>query len=127
MRLALRRADRHAVGGRDLVEGVAGGVLEQHDPRLLGGHGGERLAQLTPQLGHVGGRVELLRQRLVAAAPIEGVAARIEDEPVQPRGEARVTAELREPDAYLRHRLLRGIARVVGIAHHVECEPLDPG
>ena len=44
------------------------------------------------------------------------VAARVDDEPVEPGRELRLAAELAEPHAELRERLLRGVARVLGIA-----------
>ena len=61
------------------------------------------------------------RERL----PVGHVAARIDDEPVQPRRELRLAAELAEPDAELRERLLRGVARVLGVAQQMAREPLD--
>ena len=57
--------------------------------------------------------------------PLGGVAARVDDEPVQPRRELGVAPELLQADAELGERLLRGVARVLGIAQEATREPLD--
>ena len=54
------------------------------------------------------------------------VAARVHDEAVQPGRELRLAAELRSRTHELRERLLRGVARVLGVAQQVQREPLDP-
>ena len=59
------------------------------------------------------------------ALTVSGVAARVDDEPVQPRRELRFTTELAEPDAELREGLLRRVARVFGIAQQMARQPLD--
>ena len=46
---------------------------------------------------------------------------------MQPRREARLAAELADPDAELGERLLRRVVRVLGIAEQVPGEPLDGG
>ena len=73
------------------------------------------------------GREHVVRQRLVLARlpTLDRVDTRVEDEPVQPGRELRVAAELLQPDAHFRERLLRGIARIFGIAKDVAREPLD--
>ena len=54
VRVALRRADRHAGGLGDLLERVAERVLQQHDLRLRRRDAGERVAQLAAELGVAG-------------------------------------------------------------------------
>ena len=44
---------------------------------------------------------------------------------MEPGRELRLAAELAEPDAELRERLLRGVARVLRIAQQMAGEPLD--
>jgi biotin-[acetyl-CoA-carboxylase] ligase BirA-like protein len=133
VRVALRRANRHAGGLGDLLERVPERVLEQHHLRLLRRDVGERVAELAPQLGvaRVAGRVvdrcEVLAERLVRASlpALDRVETRVEDEPVQPGGELGAPVELLQTDANLRQRLLRRVVRVLEIAKHAECEPLD--
>jgi hypothetical protein len=52
------------------------------------------------------------------------VAAGIDDEAVQPRRELRFTAELLDPYAELRERLLRGVLRVLRIRKKMSRKPL---
>ena len=105
-----------AVG--DLFERVAERVLQQHDLRLLRRDLAERLrtaragARRCPRRApgrRRTGRCSL--ERLVHARPpaLDGVETRVDDEPVQPRRELRAAAELLQPDAHLRERLLRGV------------------
>ena len=54
------------------------------------------------------------------------VLAGVDDEPVEPGRELRLAAELADPDDELRERVLRGVARVLGVAQQVQREPLDP-
>lgn len=124
MRLALRGADGNADGVGDLLERVPERVLE-HDTRLRRRHARERIAELAAQLRHVVPRLQVLGERFVHTPSRVRVTARVERDPVQPRRELRVAAELAEPPAHLRERLLRGIAGVVRIAQHVQREPLD--
>src|SRR5205085_8925455 len=71
---------------------------------------------------------KLVRERLVRARPLPlcHVAARVDDEPVQPRRELRLSAELTQPHTELRERLLRRVARVLRIPQQVPRELLDP-
>jgi BirA family biotin operon repressor/biotin-[acetyl-CoA-carboxylase] ligase len=64
----------------------------------------------------------------------EPVAARVHDEPVKPRCELRVAAELTEAGAELHERFLGGVARLLEVAEylrgealHARCMPLDEG
>ena len=57
--------------------------------------------------------------------PLSHVAARIDNEPVQPRRELRLAPELPQADAELRERLLRSVARILRIAEEASREPLD--
>ena len=75
---------------------------------------------VRPELRSLGER--LVHARLAA---LGRVPARVDDEPVQPGGELRVAAELLQAHAELRERLLRGVARVLGIAQDLAREPLD--
>jgi BirA family biotin operon repressor/biotin-[acetyl-CoA-carboxylase] ligase len=135
MRVALRGADRHARSFGDLLERVAERVLEQHHLCLRRRYICERLAKLPAQLRDACGAVRIVlgrckhvvRQRLVLARlpALCCIHARVEHEPVQPRRELRVTAELRQADAHFCERLLRGIARILGIAKDVASKPLD--
>ena len=66
-----------------------------------------------------------LKRLVYARAPaLDGVETRVDDEPVQPRRELRAAAELLQPNAHLRERLLRGVVSVVGIAQDVTRKPL---
>jgi len=133
--MALRGADRHAGGFRNLFERVAERVLQQDDLRLLRRDLTERLAELAAELGDAGiarGVVvglEELAQRLVhAGAPaLDRVETRVDDEPVQPRRELRPATELLQPNTHLRERLLRGVVSVVRIAQDVARKTFDPG
>ena len=133
--VTLRRADRHARGLRDLFERVAERVLQENDLRLLRRDLAERLAELPAELGDAGVArrvvvgLEELAERLVHACPpaLDRVEARVDDEPVQPGRELRAAAELLQPDAHLRERLLRGIVSVVRVAQDVACEPFHLG
>ena len=133
MRVAFRRAHGHARCFGDLLERVAERVLQEHDPRLLRGNLGERVAELATQLGvaRVAGGVlvglEMVAERLMGPrlTALRSVEARIHHEAVQPGRELGAAVELLQPHADLRKGLLRGVAPVVGIAQHVAREPLD--
>ena len=58
-------------------------------------------------------------------ARLRDVLARVHDEPVEPRRELRLAAELPDAPHELHERLLRRVARVVGVAEHVQRDPLD--
>ena len=60
-----------------------------------------------------------------AAPRLRDVLARVDDEPVQPGRELRLAAELTDADAELHQRLLRRVARVLGVAQHVQRDLLD--
>src|SRR5438477_318448 len=136
VRVALRGADGHARRLGDLLERVAHRVLEHDHLCLARGDLGERVAELASQLRHAGGAyriggracMHVILERLVhaGAATLRGVPARVHDETVQPRRELRVAAELRQPDAHLRERLLRSVAGVFRIAEEMARQPLDP-
>jgi biotin-[acetyl-CoA-carboxylase] ligase BirA-like protein len=133
MRVALRRAHRHAGSRGDLLERVAERVLQQHDLRLLLGDAGERRAQVAAKLGvtRVTRRIvcglQMVAERLVdpCLPPLCSVKAGVDDKPVQPRRELRAATELLEAHADLRERLLRGIACIVGVAEDLPGQPLD--
>jgi biotin-[acetyl-CoA-carboxylase] ligase BirA-like protein len=133
VRVALRRADRHAGGHGDLLERVTKRVFQQHNLRLLRRDAGERSAQLAAELRVAGvarrivSGLQMLAERFVDTRlpALCGVETRVDDEPVQPRRELRPTAELLQPYADLCQRLLGGVARIVGIAQDLPCEPLD--
>ncbi len=133
MRVALRRADGHAGGFGDLLERVTERVLQQHDLRLLRRHAGERRAQFAAKLGvarlarRIVPRLQMLTEGLVGArlSALRCVKASIDDQPMQPRRELRATAELLQAYTDLGKRLLRGVARVVGIAQELPREPFD--
>ena len=136
VRVALRRADRHAGGLGDLLERVAERVLEHDDLRLLGempaseSQSSRRSSEMrTPR---VGSSLDVAPSSSASGscdarlAPLGGVAARVDDEPVQPGRELRLAAELLEADADLRERFLRRVARVLGVPQEMPREPLDP-
>ncbi len=133
MRVTLRRADGHAGGFGDLIERVAQRVLQQHDLRLFRRHACECRAQLATQLGvaclvrRIVPGLQMLAERFVDArlSALRGVETRIDDEPVQPRRELRAAAELLQAHADLGECLLRGVARVVGIAQELPRKPFD--
>jgi Biotin/lipoate A/B protein ligase family len=72
-------------------------------------------AVLEERLGPALGRPPRLRH----------VLARVDDQPVEPGGERRLAAELADPAHELHERLLCGVARIFGIAQHVQGNPLD--
>src|SRR5579872_3041325 len=135
MGVALGSADGHARRLGDLLERVAHRVLEDDHLRFACRDAGERVAQLAAELGHAGlalrvrdrAGAEIVLERLVHArlAPLGGVTARVDDETVEPRGELRVAAELRQAQADLRERFLRGVARILRVPEQMTCQPLD--
>jgi len=133
VRVAFRRADRHACSCGDLLKRVAKRVFQEHDLRLLRGDIGKCRAQLAAKLGVAGVArrvvpgLQMLAERFVHARlpPLRCVEARVDDEPVQPRRELRAAPELLQAHADFRERLLCGIARIVGIAQDLPRKPLD--
>ena len=125
MRLALRCPDGDPGRIGDLLERPTERVLEHH-ARLRRRHAGERVAELTPELRRVVCGLHVLDERLVHAAARVRVAIGVERNAVQPRRELRVAAELAEARTRLGERILRRVARVVGIAQHVQRQALDP-
>src|SRR5438093_12496713 len=79
------------------------------------------------------GRIALTRnalvveQRLAAAHALAvcDISAGVDHEPVEPRRELGLAAELAEPDAELGERLLSGVAGVFGIGEHLCGQALD--
>ena len=123
-------------GGRDLLEREAERILEHEHARLGGRQLGEAVAQLGAQLGRArprasgvrpGATRDVLVERLVAAraAALRDVAARVEREPVEPRRERGLAAELADLDAELGERVLGGVARVLRVGEDVRGEPRD--
>ena len=112
----------------------------QHDDSRLGRRqlreaaaeleAGLRLRQRAGRIA-VRGDTGVLEERLRPArrrpAGLRDVLARVDDEPVQPGRELRLAPELADPLDELRQGLLRGIARVLGVAQDVQRDPLDPG
>ena len=139
MGIALRRPDRETRRRRDLVERDVERIFERDDRRLGSRETRQAASKLTPRLGRGGrasriaveGDARVLIQRLGAplGCPpcLRDVLAGIDREPVEPRRELRLATELADPADELHQRLLRGIARVLGIAKHVQRDPLDPG
>lgn len=74
-----------------------------------------------------GAGTKIVGERLVPAlrSTLGGIATCVHDETVKPRGELRVAAELLQPDAELRERLLRCVARVFGVAKEMPSKPFD--
>src|SRR5581483_3125452 len=132
VRVALRRADRHAGGGGDLLERHAERVLQRDHGRLRRRQLGEAAAELAAGLGGdrgpgrvaVAGDAPVLVERLCAAcrgeARLGDVLARVDDEPVQPRRELRFAAKLADAPHELHERLLGGVVRVLGVAQDVK-------
>src|SRR5262245_43004690 len=69
----------------------------------------------------------VLEERLASShtLPVRHVAAHVDRQPVQPRGELRLAAKLADAGAQLGERLLRRIAGVLRIAEEVERKLLD--
>jgi BirA family biotin operon repressor/biotin-[acetyl-CoA-carboxylase] ligase len=135
--VALRGAYRDLRRARDLRVREAEGVAQDDDCALLGREPGESLGDVVPQIGQRGEprRVGLLvgdailhAQRLRPANALEGnaIAAGVHDEPVQPRGELRLAAELAQTRADLHQRLLGRIASLLEVAEKLRGEPVHP-
>ena len=137
MGVALGGADRHPGGSGDLLEREPEGILEDEDACLRGGERGETVAKIGPELGELGlalGRgacscASVFFEGIVAAgaAAQRDVTTRIQCQPMEPGGERRLAPELAELDAELGQRLLRGIARILGVTEHVSRETADAG
>lgn len=136
MGVALRGPNRHAGALRNLFKGQTERILEDDDARMVGSDLAETPVQLAAQLRavcflrriEVGRGAPILEQRLArtGALAVRNVAARIDGEPVQPGRELRLAAKLPDPCAQLRERILRRVARVLGIAQQMRCQLLDP-
>jgi len=137
MRIALGRSDRHAGGGRDLLEREAEGVLQHEDTRLSLRQPGETHAQLGPQLRELGFEVGRPARRNAGVLVEKGVAtctstlgdvpAGVQRQPVEPGGERRFATELPDLDAEPRERILRCVVGVLGVSEHVGGETADTG
>src|SRR5207344_3570750 len=87
------------------------------------------LRELCLAIGRAAERdARILVERLVADRPATGhdVAARVQRQPMQPRREGGLAAELADLHAQLREGVLRGITRVLGIGEHVARQPAHP-
>ena len=135
MHVALRGPDRHTRDARDLLVGQAGDVAEYDGEALIRGEAGQRCGQLPALLGEersprrvallTGGFVvERERLGLTDALARKAIAAGVHDQAVKPGGELRLAAELAEPGAELHERLLRGIPRLLEVAHDLRGEPV---
>ena len=143
MHVALGRPDGHPGRPRDLLVREAEDVAQHHDRTLVGGEPAERLGEIARKVAEQSGtrEIRVLDGRLVArekrlrrarAMSRLGVAARVDDEPVQPGRELGVAAKLAEARAELHERVLSGVAGVLEIAHelrgqavHARGVPLD--
>ena len=137
MRVTLRRPDRHRGERGDLLERQVEAVLQHDDLRL----GRRDLCQLSPQLapkvGTRGGSrriavrsdAGILDERLATTdtLTVSDVAARIDDEPMQPRRKRRIAAKLPDAHANLGERLLGGVAGILAVCEQVRGEALDRG
>ena len=94
-------------------------------PGRAAARAGTALSSSRSPTSPAGAAVQVLRELVPGAPPRERVAARVHDEPVQPRRELRLAAELPNPRADLRERLLRRIAGVLGIAKDPARDLLD--
>src|SRR6185295_4454674 len=76
---------------------------------------------------HLAGRSGLhaVGQGLPRLPPRKRVAARVDHEPVQPRCELRLAAELPDSGADLRERVLRSVARLLRITEDPPGQLLD--
>ena len=101
---------------------------------------GERRASAASELAALVGkergarRIALLARRLILererlgladALAREAIAARVHDQAMEPGGELRLSAELAQPRAQLDERFLRGVPRLLEIAHDLRGEPVD--
>ena len=68
----------------------------------------------------------LERERLRLADPLtrEAIAARVHDQAMEPGRELRLAAELAQARAQLDERLLRGVPRILEVAHELRREPV---
>lgn len=137
MRVALGGADRHAGSGRDLLEREAESVLQHENAGLGGGEPCQAGAKVRPELRELGleigcgagGDPHVFLERIVspAAAALHNVTAGIDREPVQPRRESGLAAELAELRAQLRKGVLGSVAGVLGVVEQMRGETADPG
>ncbi len=135
MHVALRRPHRHARRARDLLVRHPEDVpKDDHEPlaRREACERGRELAPLvrkqrgTRGIAFLAGRFVLEGELLRLADPLsrEAVAARVHDQAVEPGGELRLAAELAQARAQLDKRLLRGIPRLLEVAHELRREPV---
>ena len=122
---------------RDLLEREAERVLQHEHPCLGRRKLREAVAEIRAQLGELGlpigraarGHSHILVERVVAsrAASLRDITAGVERQAMEPRRERGLAAELADLHAELRERVLRGVARVLGICEHVGGEATDAG
>jgi BirA family transcriptional regulator, biotin operon repressor / biotin---[acetyl-CoA-carboxylase] ligase len=136
MHVALGRSDRHARDARDLLVREAEGIPEDDRYALLRRQAGERLGYLSPHIREEGRArgicllsrrlvLELERLRLAHALACDAVPAGVDHEPMKPRGELRLAAELAQARAELDERLLGRVPCLLEIAHELRGDPLD--
>ena len=92
--------------------------------------------RIDRRIGVIGNRRAGVRHRVVfvgdqsqhglAAALAKDVVAGVDRDPVEPRGECGVAAELRELAQHGDERVLRRVARVVRVAQHAKGHIEDP-
>ncbi len=135
MGIALGGAHRQSGRRGDLRERRIEGVLQGDDLRLRGRQFREAAAELASRFGR-GERTygvalvsfaRVFEQQLRAPrmACLGDVLARVRNEPMEPCGELRLTAELSDANDELCQRVLGGIACVFGVAQQVRGEPFD--
>jgi hypothetical protein len=134
--VALRGSNRDSRQPCDVRVGKAEGVPQNDGGPLLGGEPGERIGNVTAQIGegHERGRVRCLvdgllleQEWLRAPHALEShpITACIDHEPVEPRRELCFSAKLAEPGAELDEGLLRCVAGFLEILEQLRGEPVD--
>lgn len=136
MDVTLHRADRHARDAGDLLIREADRIAKDDDDALIDRESSEGLGDLSAQvaergepggIGFVSSWAVFEFERLGPADALTRgeIAARIDDEPVKPRAELGVAAELAQASTELDERLLGGVSRVLEIDEKVSREALD--